>query len=1501
MEEFIYIEEKHQLLVCRPCRAAIRPGNAIEGHFRREHKLTGEILRSIKDYYSSASLSDPQYAELPADGTKANPSLKVLHGYSCSQCSFRTIARDNITRHYKAAGHGDATGNRWNRVKLQSWQQRRYARYWIVRDDSDEGECEELASADQGNSKLIKMSQTFDESRAVMIAAILQEGDNKQGVEHDSSWVKLLELVPHFESRDKMVIFMAAQWYRAKEAAPKWEAVSEEAARELRQLRRVAESFDREVDRCSWRLDSVATETRHRLASIDPQLSAKLPFSRKAEETSMAKYRSVGQRYLGFCWRAYQLGREEANTQYAVRFSDEQWSLLQDIVHELNEAEGIQDSSFNGSSNGNDGYRYQDEDEDEDEDEAGSMVPKGIATEAIDRTVFLFVVASIKDCVWGDLYTSPLLCFCAALAINNQPLGYREAHLYTTFLAGINWWARLFFLEAEFEGQPRDKRDVSGKVEDEFQVSCTKWLCYGNHSVMNTIIRWMTFGKGYRRNLAGQPTIRWSEDKETLFHCGEAIVVKDFKQTLRDLVTSAEDMLDKMTGGSWEQVGRKLDLRRICDNMTKYGAGQSFTSDPRNGWLRPGATRVLELLGSSVWDAARATWKKSALKAWLRQLHRFREMLIVLVHMWAGLPGRGPELTTLRHCDTWQLIRSIFIVDGQVMIVTDRDKMKALRDAGRKVARFLPDRIGKMMVAYIAWLLPLEEMLRDALKLSKPRADAFSFLWRNGDSEVWKTDRLSAILGRIIQAGTGVRMGLARYRPIAIEIGRQIRGLAIKQVELRKDEAEDYDDIDVDPMTGEPMECGGSWGIVFDFQSTHGTAIAEQHYAVHVKSVGDLQPEMVATYREVSRLWHQFWQYDSGPSGSVRKRKRDEAGRREAAAKVARLDSKHIDAEPPQQQDMEVELTAGLRELLGPGARWRSDKQAECMRAIMGLKRHQTMINVLPTGAGKSILFMLPALLRDAGTSIVVVPFIALMDDLVMRSLEMGVDCIQFKSSISAGRDGMPRAARLVVVSADVVASNGFASYADGLLAAGLLQRIFVDECHTAITDVGFRARLSELKSLHRYGCPLVLLTATLPVLLEDWFRREMLARSAKIIRDRTAKLNCRYRVEKTKPGTGLITHVVNTVRRLGLGMANQHKGVVYCKSKKQCEALAEEMGCDFHHSGMEDVERREARNSWASGRGSRWIAATTGLGTGIDIDGIVAIVHVDQPYGLVDFVQQTGRGGRRAGEVVDSVVVYNGRPPREDRHCGLVEEANQSSMSAFMDTTGCRRAVISAVMDGNAGETCEDMAGAELCDRCMAERESDRGGVPAQRKAAWTAFGKEQGRQVQTLLRWLDEVAHECPVCHVQRHQRGLGLDNVPDKPRHKQQEKWCRVINGEDYEEVRKRLLFGELSCCFICKLPLDWCEQTRGDAEGGEGKRCAHVDKVLPVVFMALKNEQVRQLTRERFNVNPDNEEEFFQWAARSRQFHGTAGTNALALWEAIVWRAYKGGRYWFSVNE
>ncbi|KAF9776372.1 hypothetical protein IL306_005458, partial [Fusarium sp. DS 682] len=211
---------------------------------------------------------------------------------------------------------------------------------------------------------------------------------------------------------------------------------------------------------------------------------------------------------------------------------------------------------------------------------------------------------------------------------------------------------------------------------------------------------------------------------------------------------------------------------------------------------------------------------------------------------------------------------------------------------------------------------------------------------------------------------------------------------------------------------------------------------------------------MIATFKEISKLWHQFLEGSSsaeeGKEKEAPKRKRgsqktDEQQQQQSTDSPAQMTRSSKRRKTTQEEEparkrketketreekkkkkLEDDMADGLQKLLGPKATWRSDKQAESMRSIMALKADRTAINVLPTGAGKSILFMLPAVMEDTGTSIVVVPFVALMDDLVTRATDMGVDCIRYRSSMNSGREGMPRAARLIVVSADIVSSAEF-------------------------------------------------------------------------------------------------------------------------------------------------------------------------------------------------------------------------------------------------------------------------------------------------------------------------------------------------------------------------------------------------------------------------------------------------------------------------------------------
>jgi superfamily II DNA helicase RecQ len=162
------------------------------------------------------------------------------------------------------------------------------------------------------------------------------------------------------------------------------------------------------------------------------------------------------------------------------------------------------------------------------------------------------------------------------------------------------------------------------------------------------------------------------------------------------------------------------------------------------------------------------------------------------------------------------------------------------------------------------------------------------------------------------------------------------------------------------------------------------------------------------------------------------------------------------------------------------------------------LDKQTPLVVVLPTSGGKSLLFTLPACIEGVGVIVVIVPYRALIEDLVGRICEYGVDCIEWKY-------GESNPASVVVVSADVagdIISNGnFLGYARLLKGKGLLQRIVVDECYLVLTARHWRENLLKVKNLRLLSCPVVLLTATLPPLQEAELEASMLVKNVTYIR----------------------------------------------------------------------------------------------------------------------------------------------------------------------------------------------------------------------------------------------------------------------------------------------------------------------------------------------------------------------------------------------------------------
>ncbi|OBT97655.1 hypothetical protein VE01_04421, partial [Pseudogymnoascus verrucosus] len=251
-------------------------------------------------------------------------------------------------------------------------------------------------------------------------------------------------------------------------------------------------------------------------------------------------------------------------------------------------------------------------------------------------------------------------------------------------------------------------------------------------------------------------------------------------------------------------------------------------------------------------------------------------------------------------------------------------------------------------------------------------------------------------------------------------------------------------------------------------------------------------------------------------------------------------------------------------------------------------------------------------------TVIVVVPFAALVDDIVSCGEAAGLNCKEWINEQSGHE-----LQQLIVVSADRAVEGGFRHYAKGLELEGQLAHVFFDECHVTYTDTSYRERLRELWTLRYLNCPFTGLTATLMIELEDVLRERLCIENTMIFRRNTARKTIRYQVRDSKdeaPSEIAIKYVQQATLSAG------SRGVIYVRSYDTGGFISKELKCPFYRAKADD--KGEVLQQWIGGEGG-WIVATGALGTGINIKGIVRIIHIGRPYRLTSFVQQSGRRGQ--------------------------------------------------------------------------------------------------------------------------------------------------------------------------------------------------------------------------------------------------------------------------------
>ena len=396
-------------------------------------------------------------------------------------------------------------------------------------------------------------------------------------------------------------------------------------------------------------------------------------------------------------------------------------------------------------------------------------------------------------------------------------------------------------------------------------------------------------------------------------------------------------------------------------------------------------------------------------------------------------------------------------------------------------------------------------------------------------------------------------------------------------------------------------------------------------------------------------------------------------------------------------------LKLKLKEVFGYG-QFRGNQETVIRNILDG---RNTFV-IMPTGAGKSLCYQLPALMND-GLAIVISPLIALMKNQVDQLNAYGVNARFLNSTLSKGeitrlkKDCMNGIVKLLYVAPESMNKEENIEF----LKKVNVSFVAIDEAH-CISEWGhdFRPEYRRIKTIiQQFGeMPVIALTATATPKVQLDIQKNLQMEDADVFMSSFNRKNLYYEVRPKK----------ETKKQL-IRFMREHKGksgIVYCLSRKKVEEIAQLLLVNGfkaapYHAGL-DPEIREKNQDDFLNEETDIIVATIAFGMGIDKPDVRFVVHYDVPKSLEGYYQETGRSGRDGLEG-HCLMFYShndlNRLEKFNKDKSVQERENArillQEMEFYAESPVCRRRQL---LHYFGEEFKQDTCG--MCDNCVHPRE---------------------------------------------------------------------------------------------------------------------------------------------------------------------------------------------------
>jgi superfamily II DNA helicase RecQ len=1503
METFALLVEhlpKLQIIICRPCAVAVPPAQLVT-HIKERHpkvsvaerKDVAAIAHALPDLaWSPKDVRVPKLPREPISGLQSHSDAFICTSQRCLYvCTTLRRIRAHCTDEHGWVNNQKRGGDVKQKSKQPSnrlWRDGQscqrlfkaagWPAYIVVEATVSESGMEDL-------SQRVKADRQHQREERKVAAA---EDAIKEGVRvHADPWVELTEWVPHLKGVSRAALL------RAREPAcgdGEGEDVEEDmglddACKAMQRLIRKAFSSCRAE--IVGRLTLEIIERREVGAESNER-----PFYSKQRVRTIKKYSQKLVSILCYLWRTndqterppYKL----TSTQDAMLWSLQQMARSDDPAKK----------------------------------------------EELEEQCLRLWIALLDHTLPGDEHESGLLSGVAVLGLkpNHHGGGWVPAHEFSSTLSALITTSKALVVH-----DARCKRDVARQTNPETAPTAYELVrdmaerfmtlsdYRGMPSPINRMLRLRTLARSYasQRNTPGM--VSWDRDrllvdKQSFSLADLRSMIKGLCETvrlqlLRDVLLLELDETDSVRPGT--TMLPELFMDKLVDQPAELATGWNFLKHPDNqldqwqDWLLDRVSEEAPLrerfIGGidSMRQPPRILWRDDAVARYMKRVRRFKEGLFTLVHLSAGAPARGTEITSIQCENGAEGIgyRGVFVEGGLVSFTTTYHKGYSFSKRVKTIHRYVPREVSELVVYFLGLGRPF---IDDLQMLHNGVPCPTAFVWEPEPEEQWEDESGSEESNdgeddddddnrqRTRPANPDGYWGTDRVRRVLREQTFQYMSAALGtrawrhaypaiHRELAKDgQAREW--LEVLYWNKEPTTSNAR-----ALQSGHSLQTEEGKYGRSMmESPFQTMAEREA-FRRVSMDWHRVLEFASAwENGCMHPGVRAEMIAQQGKQALQRWSTLAM-----------VDLKAEFRRLAGrPDAEYRG-KQEEGLRAVM--QRRLRVLVVMATGTGKSMLFMLPASVSPGGITIVVAPLNALQDDLQDRCDELGIPCAKW--------DGRrpPYWASIVLVTPESAVTKAFGRFMDEKRMLHQLDRIVIDECHVLLESTkDWRPDILKMTEMTEKGTQVLYLTATLPPTLQPAFLQTagLDARTVTICRDeRTTRTNIAYQVLEYARGAlheVLVELVAAKRRKYGPGA----QIIVYCLTVDETKRLAKLLRCPAYYREMNtDEEKARMVRNFTAGI-EKLCTATNMLGLGLNAVGVRVVIHVSMRFLLLQYVQESGRAGR-TGLDCESVVLracWQTKGKKVEKALGYKLE---QPAKEFLTTESCRRIAIDKHMDGRQDrQQCE--VGESKCDLCekhpsgtkrqaMREEREETEELEELEETTVAAEAEEERRELERAIaieerrieiqqrRKTEQVVYELERLehHFQRWSNACAICMAVRADPAQHSWKTCSEANKAQIKAMEEKVRFvhrvkwEKYTRCLYCLAPQAICNKWEETSiQGAFKSRGMHVpcqyDGVLQGAVAALLTFQqlactpwLEQQMQKAAIINSSNEERLCKW--------------------------------------